>query len=499
MSARPTIRLSAPIAAVSSLPLLVCVFAAWDVHRSQRAASAALDLNVGSMRAAEEMAIAVRDARSLLERFLLGGDPRPLARLPELHRDLQRWLAAARRTAVTDRERELVALLGRGHEDFAAGLTRLLQAPRAEQAAAAQALIRRAEDIRRPAQDYLDYNEEEIQRNSRENQQQADRTALGLLLLGVCGPAAGLLAGYGIARAVHRSLVRLSIPVRDAAGKLNEVVGPLTVSSGLSVEEFEAILRRMAEQIGDVVGRLQQSQREALRAEQLAAVGQMAAGVAHELRNPLMSMKLLVQSAAEQPGGGLCGRDLAVLEEEMTRLEQLTRTLLDFARPPQPQKRVFGLQELVESSVDLLSSQAAQRDVRIDCDMPEAPVWAEADAGQLRQVLLNLLLNALEAIRDGGTVRVGLTAVPAGDDPGGVCLRVEDTGPGLPASLGPDIFAPFVSTKPSGIGLGLSICKRIVEAHGGVITAADRPGGGAVFEVRLPGRCPVPLASPSSV
>jgi signal transduction histidine kinase len=491
MSARPTIRLSAPLTALSFLPLLAGVYAAWDVHRSQRTASEALALNVGSMRAAEELAIAVRDARSVLDRFLLTGDPALLGGLPGLHRGMRRWLAEAGRTAVTDRERELVATLGRGHEAFSDGLTHLQATPEGGRAAAARALIRRAEDILRPAQEYLDYNEEEIQHSSEENQRMADGTAFGLLLLGVSGPVAGLLAGYGIARAVSRSLVRLSIPVRDAAGKLNEVVGPLTVSSGLSLEEFEAVLRRMAGQIGSVVEQLQQSQREALRSEQLAAVGQMAAGFAHELRNPLMSMKLLVQSAAQRPGSaGLAGRDLAVLEEEMTRLERLTSTLLDFARPPQPEKRVFEVQALVEASVDLVSSQAAQRDVRFDFAMPEEPVWVEADVGQIRQVLLNLLLNALEAIRDGGTVRVCLVSAPPGDDPGQLCIRVEDTGPGLPAGPGPDIFAPFVSTKPTGIGLGLSICKRIVEAHGGVITAADRAGGGAVFEVRLPRRCP---------
>ncbi|HVS37658.1 MAG TPA: ATP-binding protein, partial [Gemmataceae bacterium] len=357
---------------------------------------------------------------------------------------------------------------------------------------AATAAVRRltalTQTILPPAQDYLDYNETQIQQGSEENQRTTGRMVIGLLLLGVCGPVTGVLAGYGVSRAVSRSVVRLSVPVLDAAGKLNGVVGPIAVSGGRGVDGLEAVLRRMAEQIGAVVERLQQSQREALRAEQLAAVGQMAAGFAHELRNPLMAMKILVQSAADRTGGvGLVGRDLAVLEEEMSRLERLTTTLLDFARPPLPEKRVFDAGALLESCVDLVSSQAGQRDVRIDCEAPEPPLWVEADAGQVRQVLLNLLLNALEAVQEGGAVRVRLEA-DAGDAPGFI-VRVEDDGPGLPRGLDQDIFAPFVSTKPTGLGLGLSICRRIAEVHGGAVTAADRPEGGAVFALRLPCRC----------
>ena len=354
--------------------------------------------------------------------------------------------------------------------------------------AAVRHLAARTQEILPPAQEYLDYNETQIQQGSEENQRTTSRMVIGLLLLGVCGPVTGLLAGYGVSRAVSRSVVRLSVPVLDAAGKLNGVVGPIAVSGGPGLEELEAVLRRMAEQIGAVVERLQQSQREALRAEQLAAVGQMAAGFAHELRNPLMAMKILVQSAADRAGGvGLVGRDLAVLEEEMTRLERLTSAVLDFARPPRPEKRAFEAGALLEACVDLASSQAGQRDVRIDCDLPEEPLWAEADAGQVRQVVLNLLLNALEAVQDSGAIRLRLEA-GSDDAPRWLTVRVEDDGPGLPRELAQDIFSPFVSTKPTGIGLGLSICKRIAEAHGGEITAANRPGGGAVFSVRLPCR-----------
>jgi two-component system, NtrC family, sensor histidine kinase HydH len=139
----------------------------------------------------------------------------------------------------------------------------------------------------------------------------------------------------------------------------------------------------------------------------------------------------------------------------------------------------------------LLAPRAEQQGVRLECRRPEQPVLIQADVGQMRQVMLNLLLNALDATGHGGTIVVEMAvsdhlAKENGRRDRWLTLRVSDTGRGLPAGLGQRIFEPFVSTKETGLGLGLSICKRIVEAHEGEIQAANRPEGGAVFTVRLP-------------
>jgi signal transduction histidine kinase len=165
----------------------------------------------------------------------------------------------------------------------------------------------------------------------------------------------------------------------------------------------------------------------------------------------------------------------------------------------------------------LLSARAGKQRVDLQTELPEQPVFIEADSGQIRQVLLNLLLNALDALPGGGTAYVQLassdggslddeTGLPevghavlesvelGGEDSGRdasglerwVAIRVGDSGPGLPAELGERIFEPFVSTKETGTGLGLSICQRIVTAHGGEMSAANRPEGGAEFTIRLP-------------
>jgi signal transduction histidine kinase len=485
MTIRPLLRITAPVMAISLLPLAVGVVTAWNEQRSQADVSDTLATDVVSMRAAEEVAIGLRDVRTRLERFLASGDRTHLDAVPDLRRETDHWLAEADRTALAPRERELIARVKEGYGRFFAEFDRTTApgdgSPRPRELVE-DSLFNEVVD---PAQEYLDFNEEQIAAASRDNQRTGTHTVRGLLLLAVCGPLSGLLAGFGIARGVSRSLVRLSVPVRDAAGKLNEIVGPVTLSGRWGLEELEGALYTMAGQVGAVIERLQQSQREALRAEQLAAVGQLAAGMAHELRNPLMAMKVLVQAAGETgPPAVLDGRDLDVLEEEITRLEGLVQTFLDFARPPRPEKRAFALQPLLGQVVDLVSARAGQQGVRLERDLPAEPVVVRADAGQVRQVVLNLVLNALDAVPAGGTVRLQVPAPAAGDRR--LALRVADTGCGLPGDLGEHIFEPFVSTKETGLGLGLSICKRILEAHGGAIEAANRPGGGAVFTVRLP-------------
>jgi signal transduction histidine kinase len=348
-------------------------------------------------------------------------------------------------------------------------------------------------EILHPAHEYLDFNEHMIQVSSERGRAMANRMALGLLLLGMCGPLAGLLTGFAIARRISRTLVQLTVPVRDAAGKLNEVVGPISVSAASDIDELEIILRRLANEVNTVVEKLQQSQREVLRIEQLGAVGQLAAGVAHEVRNPLQSIQLLVQSASEENGTGcLEGHDLVVLGDAVGRVKRSVQTFLDFARPPTLEKRWLCLATIVRQTIDLVSGRAQRQRVELRSSLPPVEIPIEADADQMRQLVLNLLLNALDAVASEGTVWIELRVETAADSAfagqttEAVVLEVRDTGVGLPAELGERIFEPFVTSKETGIGLGLPICKRIVDAHGGTIRAANLPVRGACFSVSLP-------------
>jgi signal transduction histidine kinase len=171
-----------------------------------------------------------------------------------------------------------------------------------------------------------------------------------------------------------------------------------------------------------------------------------------------------------------------VIELEVRRIERSLQTFLDFARPPKLKRTPTDLGTLPEHVVSLVRGRAAKQNVDLRLDRPPGDVVASADADQLRQVLLNLVLNALEVMPTGGRLDIRLR----GPADGWVELSVSDTGPGIAADILPRLFEPFVSDKEAGLGLGLSVSRRIVEDHGGTIRAYNRPEGGACFVVRLP-------------
>ncbi len=224
-------------------------------------------------------------------------------------------------------------------------------------------------------------------------------------------------------------------------------------------------------------------ERQMVRAEQMAAIGQVAAGVAHELRNPLTSIKGLVQvNLREAEAHGLPAEDLRVIEHEVRRMERTLQTFLDFARPPRPDRRRLDLVAVVDRVYALVGGRARKQQVALRSDRPEGSVWVDGDQDQLQQLVLNLVLNALDAMPHGGAVEVELR--PPRD--GHAELLVRDTGPGIAAHILPKVFETFVSSKETGIGIGLPVSRRIAEDHGGSLSAYNLPTGGACFTLRLP-------------
>jgi signal transduction histidine kinase len=209
----------------------------------------------------------------------------------------------------------------------------------------------------------------------------------------------------------------------------------------------------------------------------------MAAGVAHELRNPLTSVKLLMQTAADGHGG-LTEEHIHVVVEQVARMENTIQRLLDFARPPQMKEVRQDLRDTLQRALNLAEGYARQQAVSIERDCPSDPVIVKGDPEQLHQVFVNLVMNAVEAMPDGGVLTIDMQCVEA---PEPTCrIRFCDSGTGIPEEIMQRIFEPFVTNKERGTGLGLAICRRIVEQHGGKLTAANLPQRGAVFTLELP-------------
>ncbi len=224
-------------------------------------------------------------------------------------------------------------------------------------------------------------------------------------------------------------------------------------------------------------------EQEALRAQQMATLAQLATGVAHEIRNPLTAIKMLIQSTqTEGDSTTLLTEDVKIVEDQIRRMEQSVNALLDFARPSPVERRSLVLRELIPNVIRLLEGQAKKQGVELQFEEVIGDLVLNADRDQLQQLILNLGLNALSVMPSGGT----LTFSVRNHGDGMACVLVSDTGPGIAPDVVEDIFKPFFTTKKQGVGLGLNICRRIAEEHGGSLTAANGPTGGAVFELCLP-------------
>ena len=219
------------------------------------------------------------------------------------------------------------------------------------------------------------------------------------------------------------------------------------------------------------------------QSEKLAALGQLAAAIAHEVRNPLAVVRSAAQGLTETlpADDAPSHRSCSFIIAEVDRLGSVVSSLLAFARPLQLRPRPVAVSDLVDRALLLAGGELAGKHVQVRCATPAGLPTLQADADLVCQALITLLANAAEAVPEAGEVSIEAQAAD-----GTVELAVADSGPGVPPELRARIFEPFFTTRPRGTGLGLAVARQIVEAHGGKLDVGERMGGGARFTLRLP-------------
>jgi signal transduction histidine kinase len=286
--------------------------------------------------------------------------------------------------------------------------------------------------------------------------------------------------GHFLAQSLTGPIRRLNRGVRDiASGNFGSRV---EVQGNDEVAELSAGFNLMG-------GQLELMQRESVqsaRRERSRMLGEIALGFAHEIRNPLLVIKTSTELMhGKLPEDGRESRLFGFVIEEIGRIDSLISEFLSFAKPAPLKLEYFQLDRLVRDVLELSAAELASRGLACSfvdetADRQDACVLGEEN--KIRQVLLNLVLNAMDAMSEGGELAIRLYAMKKN---GQVCLEVKDTGTGIPEALLPTIHLPFISTKKDGLGLGLAKVHAIVEEHGGSIVCASTPGQGAIFTVCL--------------
>ncbi len=251
-------------------------------------------------------------------------------------------------------------------------------------------------------------------------------------------------------------------------------------------------VERLNVEVTGTLSRLQTAQQELLVAERMATVGRLSLKIAHEVRNPISAIELNAEML-DDIVRGRAGKDMeeaaglvTAIRDQVNALDALTEEYLAFARFPRPNFEEESVNQLVQELADFIRPVATRQGLAVRVEVDSSTPMMEIDRVLLRQAILNLVKNGLEALSSGGEITIASRF-----DGEAVEISVSDTGTGIPEDLAPRLFEQFFTTKPQGTGLGLSITRQIAEEHGGEITWINRPGRGATFTIRLPIKRPL--------
>jgi two-component system sensor histidine kinase HydH len=325
------------------------------------------------------------------------------------------------------------------------------------------------------------------------------------------GPAGTLLWTLAASLAYSSYLYQANLHFTITANSMSELLMRVlffflvAMTVNRFVMQYRLQVRRyqlLSETLTEANRNLKLAQDEARRAERLAALGQLSAGLAHEIRNPLGVIKGSAEILTQKldKANPLAQELAGYIYTEVNRVSALVSRFLDFARPSQLDLGAYDLITVVERCLKTVSEQGVCKNVSIKRDFSPSLPKVMLDHDLCDQVFANLFMNACEAMGDeGGELRVRLRASDEKPEARGVVVEIEDSGPGVPAEMKEQIFNPFVTTKKSGVGLGLAIVSKIVDAHGGSLKLVSEPGHGACFRMEFPAVAATPIESGTQI
>lgn len=310
------------------------------------------------------------------------------------------------------------------------------------------------------------------------------KTRLMLVLIGL----GGLFLGIGGAALLAR---RITGPLKKLVqGTVNVSKGDFShkidITSKDEIGNLAQNFNEMSTRLLETRERMEDAHRRLIQAEKLASIGRVSAGIAHEIRNPLTSVKLNIQKVLQSDKlDKIEGEHLKISQEGIVQIEKIVKELLKFTRTDELNLDQFSIQEIMEESIKMMADSLDQKKILLEKNYQETLPLVLVDGDKLRQVFLNILRNAYEAVEEGGGIDISLSLSQKNEEKK-VKIVISDNGPGIPEKDLENIFEPFYTTKSSGTGLGLAIARKIVEQHKGSLQIIKKEGRGASFEILIP-------------
>jgi signal transduction histidine kinase len=455
----------------------------WYTYRMENVLADIIDRNIEASLSAGALEIALVNQKGFLSYYFLDGDPDWLRQLGEYRQVFKERLKRARSLVETDRQREALDRIESEYVKYIAikdqVISHYTEGDRAAGAELHKRIRNRFFEILDLCEGYKNLYTSRIKelRDESHNEARRLRFVAGTAMLVVL--FFGLLMAFLLVHHILSPLRRLSL---EAGGKGDPG------DSGDEVSRLKRSVRGLIRNVDHTQTELQKSRETLVQAEKMASVGKLAAGMAHSIRNPLTSVKMRLFSLGRTLHLSETQRDdFSVISEEIRHIDTIVQNFLEFSRPPKLKVQRVSPSEVVDLVLELLRHRLESYNVEVEVRRKDGPLAEiQADPEQLKEVLVNLMENACEAMHGGGAIIITEDEVHGGPLGPVVAIEVADNGPGIKETILEKVLQPFFTTKEEGTGLGLSIASRIIEEHGGTLSLTSREGDGAAFVITLP-------------
>ena len=456
----------------------------WYTFRMEEILTAITEKHLQTFQTAESLETALVKQKGFVSYFFLDGDPEWLRQLGEYRQIFKERLNTARHLADTDIQLEALDRIDHDYSAYISAKDRVIAYYKDGDKENGFKLHKEVRylffTILDLCEQYKEMQVDRIHKATENGHAQAGKLRYISVLVSIF---VVMLAIMLICFLIQHILE----PLRKLAGEASRM--GTSAASQNEIKSLSHSVRDLIEDVDQTHTELQKSRETLLQAEKMALVGKLAAGMAHSIRNPFTSVKMRMFSLGRTLKLTETQKDdLDVISQEIRHIDTIVQNFLEFSRPPKLKMQQVSPSLIVDLVIQLLEHRLHSYEVRIEVNRKRPLPPIPADPEQIKEVLVNLVVNACEAMKKGGVIVI--TEEETIERPTGkmVVIRVSDNGPGIPGSLVDKVLQPFFTTKEEGTGLGLSIASRIIEEHGGRLNLASTEGKGTTFSITLPVR-----------
>ena len=488
MTKNPFRRLSLFTRIMINLVLLMVIVAAmgattiWYAKRFNTLLFNVTGESMDLLQAARQMETALANQKGNVTYYFLDGDPKWLIQLETHRKEFADWMATAFEREQDPKRLQLLETIQQHHSHYIEGKNKVIALYQAGDREKGEALHWDVREqfftLNKLCADYRHLNDLYIRDIRKKSEETLDAIFTVTVILVILELFLCALFVFNLTRQVL-------LPIRVLSQTASEQTGP-----GAGINEVRTLtdsVHGLMDNVKRAKDELRQSREMLLSSEKMALVGRLASVVAHSIRNPMTSINMRLFSLQRNLSLSSSQKeDLDVVADEMRRLDNIVRNFLEFSRPHKLKKQLVDISQVIDTSVDLLSYKLDLYGITAVREKQPGGISVEADPGLIKEVFVNLIVNACEAMEEGGRIKITETVIVTGKMGKVVVINIVDNGPGIPEEMQDRIFKPFETSKADGTGLGLFVAARTIEEHGGSLEFASAAGQGTTFTITLP-------------